>query len=441
MKKSQFIVKQQGFSKDTVLLYSTFTTSMVELSETLYEDIFLNSEYENYSDEVQALFEMGFLIADDTDELKILENLRIKTVEANEDSPTYYIVCPTTGCNARCYYCFEKGAVQKRMDRNTTEAVAKYIYENHDPENLVIQWFGGEPLLEPDTISFIVGYLKDRNVKFTSKIITNGYLLGDKVIDLAVNQWNVRIIQITIDDLHEEYNRIKDYICADVNPFERVMGNIKRCLDARINIRIRINFNPLEYQKAVRTVDYLKARFGDDPNFFVYLAPIDSSDIPSITNEFDESEVHPLIALLDAERDFCSFGNYDNRAEHGSEYDAILRKYYLTPIPTSCYGGCESSLTIDSSGDIFNCHRLLGHKEYASGNVFEGRKKNDIAKFYADPLIRDEQCNNCNLLPICQGGCKYRAFKYGKDHACTSVKGAVKELIKRAAVEINELQF
>lgn len=438
MKRSQFIVKQPGFSEDSVLLYSTFTTSMVELEQKMYDAIFVRLQFDDYPEEVKALSEMGFLISDNVDELAFLESLRVKTLASNNNAPSYYIVCPTTGCNARCYYCFEKGAVQKRMSKETAHAVADYIYKHHDSEHLVIQWFGGEPLLEPDTISYIVDYLKSRGVNFDSKIITNGYLLNDDIVYRAVNQWNVKIIQITIDDLEEEYNRIKDYIYTNVNPFDVVMQNIQRCLYAHINIRIRINFNPLEYQKAVKTVDYLKERFGSDENFFVYLAPIDSTEIPAITGEFVSAEKHPLIALLDAEKDFCSFGNYDKRTEVGSKYDAILRKYYLSPIPTSCYGGCESSLTIDSVGNIFNCHRLLGHEQYSSGNVFSGRVKNEIAQYYANPIV-DDNCNICNLLPICQGGCKYREFKYGKEHACTSVKGAIKELIKRAAVEINEI--
>lgn len=439
MKQSQFIIEQEGSTSGTVLLYSTFSTSMVELENTLYVDIFENHNYINYPDEVAALYEMGFLIDDDYDEKRFLEDLRIKTLSANNSSPSYYIICPTTGCNARCYYCFEKGAIQKRMSKKTAEAVAKYIVANHDEDNLVIQWFGGEPLLEPNTISYIVDFLHENGVSFDSKIITNGYLLTDEVVDLAVKKWNVRIIQITIDALNEEYNNIKNYVYSKGNPFEIVMGNIERCLKREINIRIRINFNPLEYEKTVETVEYLKERFGKNPYFFVYLAPIDSTDIPSITQEFKQNKKHPLIELLDAEKDFCSFGNYDSRMEKESPHDAILKKYYLTPIPTSCYGGCESSLTIDSMGNIFNCHRLLGHEEYASGNVFSGRIVNDISSYYGNPYLKEEECSMCHLLPLCQGGCKYRAFKYGKEHACTTVKGAIKDLIKRAFEEINEL--
>ena len=439
MKKSRFIVSQAGKEPGTILIYSTFSTSLVELEENIYKSIFEESNYAGYPKESAALYNMGFLIDDDYDELAYLELLRCKTLESNKTAPTYYIVCPTTGCNARCYYCFEKGTLQKRMRKETAEAVADYIIANHDKDNLVIQWFGGEPLLEPDTISLIVNKLHDNEVSFDSKIITNGSLLNEEIVKRATKEWNVKIIQVTIDALFEEYNRIKDYMGLNQDPFGLVMSNIQRCLDSGINIRIRNNFNPLENEKAIETANYLRKRFGSNKNFFVYLAPIDSVDIPSITEKFETIDKHPLIQLLDAERGFCSFGNYDSRMKLSSQYEAILKKYYLTPIPTSCYGGCKSSLTIDSSGNIFDCHRLLGHEAYASGNVFDGREDGKIASLFSDPYLHDDECKECNLLPLCQGGCKYRAMTYGKGHACTFVKGAVKELIMRAADEINAL--
>ena len=438
MKPSMFIISQKGENPGTILLYSTFSTSIVELEENVYNAIFCNSDYSRYTDEVAALFEMGFLIDDNKNEAAYLKSLRRVTLESNTSSPTYYIICPTTGCNARCYYCFEKGVVQKRMNKETAKAVADYIVSNHDKSHLVIQWFGGEPLLEPEVISFIANKLHENGVIFDSKIITNGSLLTDEIVTLAKNEWNVKIVQITIDDLYGEYNRIKDYYNLSEDPFELVMSNIQRCLENSIRVRIRINFNPLNNEKAIRTARYLKNRFGTDENFFVYFAPIDSDEIPSITGKFEERSKHPLIQLIDAENSYCSFGNYDLRAEHSSQYDAILKKYYLTPIPTSCYGGCQSSMTIDSSGNIFDCHRLLGHSEYASGNVFTGRVENEVSRYFANVEINDE-CDKCALLPLCQGGCKYRSMTFGKDHSCTFIKGAVSELIKRAVGEINEL--
>lgn len=441
MKKSQFIVEQKGATDNTTLLYSTFSTSLVEIENKIYDGIFIKKMYDEFPSETIVLKNMGFLIDDETNELEQLRQLRIKTIEANKENPSYYIICPTTGCNARCYYCFENGAIQKRMDKKTAEAVLKYIIDNHDPDNLVIQWFGGEPLLEPNTISYICDGLKKNNVKFDSKIITNGYLLTDEIVFRAVHDWNVKIIQITIDGLGDKYNQIKNYVYNNVDPFNIVMGNIKRCLDFGINIRIRINFNPLESDSAINTANYMWDCFGNYDNFFVYFAPIDSADskIPSITNEFIEKEKHPLIQLLEAQ-EHCSFGNYNSKENMSiKSVEGIINKYYLNPIPTSCYGGCQSSLTVDSLGNIYACHRYLGREEFSSGNVFTGREDNEFSLKFSNPEIIEQECNVCNLLPICQGGCKYRAYEFGRNHSCTIVKGAVKELIKRAASEINEL--
>ena len=436
-KLSQFIVNRE--KKDTVLLYSTLTTSLIEIEKKIYNDIFIEQEFDKYLEETKALYNMGFIIDADYDELEFLKTIREQAIAANNSSPTYYIIAPTTDCNARCYYCFEKGAEKCTMTSEIATAVAKYIIANHDEENLIIQWFGGEPLLETETITLVSKLMKDNDIKFKSKIITNGYLLTEDVINKALKEWNVETVQITIDDLAENYNKIKNYIYDDTDAFSVVMANIEKGLEIGLKIRIRINFNPAKYKQTIDIVKYLKEKFSYNKNFFMYLAPIDSDskNIPSITEKFETEEKHPIIALLDAEEKYCGLGNFDinNIDEDEDKRTAILRKYYLTPIPTSCYGGCESAVTIDALGDIYVCHRLLGRKEYASGNVFTGKEYNDVYMHYSNTEITEECCN-CNLLPICQGGCKHRAFKYGKERACISIKGAINQLIERVANEL-----
>lgn len=441
-KISQFYIAQPGFENNEILLYSTLTTAMIELENDIYTDIFEKLLFDKYPDLTQELLALGFLIAHDFVETEYLEDIRKTAVITNSGAPTYYMITPTMDCNARCYYCFEHGAHHEKMNLEVANALADYIIANRDPDHLLIQWFGGEPLLEPDIIDVISKKLIDSRVTFAAKITTNGYLLTPEIIQKAKNEWNVQVIQITIDDIGENYNKIKNYIYKDdKNPFQKVIANIHKALDEGMRIRIRINFNPIEYEKTIFTVRFLNEEYSGKTNLHVYLAPIDSESkqIPPITGEFSDLHKHPIIALLDAEEGFCSFGNYKSGTEIMSDIgEDILQKYYLNPIPTSCYGGCESSLNIDSRGDFYVCHRLFGRKEFSSGNVFEGRMNNEIAMSYKNPVLLYEKCNQCELLPICQGGCKYRAFKYGKSHMCTPVKGAVKELIKRAALEMKE---
>jgi len=59
---------------------------------------------------------------------------------------TSYTILPTTGCNARCYYCFEHGSKVMTMTRETAGEVVRFITEHCGPKKTVaIMWFGGEP--------------------------------------------------------------------------------------------------------------------------------------------------------------------------------------------------------------------------------------------------------------------------------------------------------
>ena len=50
-----------------------------------------------------------------------------------------------------------------------------------------------------------------------------------------------------------------------------------------------------------------------------------------------------------------------------------------------------------------------------------------------DPLL-DEKCHNCELFPICNGGCPYKrlenVFANEKYDTCHIAKGRIKEFLK-----------
>lgn len=66
MKPSKFNIAQpfQG----NILLYNTYSTSMLELELELYNNIFVNNN-NSFKYEIDRLFSMGFLIDDSLDEL------------------------------------------------------------------------------------------------------------------------------------------------------------------------------------------------------------------------------------------------------------------------------------------------------------------------------------------------------------------------------------
>lgn len=103
----------------------------------------------------------------------------------------------------------------------------------------------------------------------------------------------------------------------------------------------------------------------------------------------------------------------------------------MYPSPTNCYASCPSVFAIDSKGDLYKCHRVLGKgQKYSSGNVKTGIEKNEIYKFFCNTDLVYEECKDCKLLPVCQGGCKINAYIYKDEHACSPIKAIFPELIE-----------
>lgn len=290
LQASKFNVSQPY--KGKILLYNTFSTSMVVVETNVYEKIFVKRKYLDYPQITDGLQEMGFLIEANDDEQEMLRELRQTVIDNNSQKIANIIIAPTMECNAHCFYCFENGYRTGVMTQNTADALVEHLCKQWNGKQLGITWFGGEPLLAKDTIDYISAKLKKRNVRFVSQITTNGSLLDFEVIACAINDWNVDKIQITVDAIGDEYNQIKRYSPPMKNAFPIVMRNIENALRAGLKLRIRINFNPLEKEKAASTMEYLSQRFRGYSNIKIYFAPIDAPEcvVKNIGNDFSTLE-------------------------------------------------------------------------------------------------------------------------------------------------------
>ena len=91
-------------------------------------------------------------------------------------------------CNLRCEYCFAStgdfGVGRKLMDFETGKMAIDFLLEkSEDRQNLELDFFGGEPLMNFDVVKQIVEYArgkeKEYNKNFRFTITTNGMLLDN----------------------------------------------------------------------------------------------------------------------------------------------------------------------------------------------------------------------------------------------------------------------
>lgn len=443
MKVSRFNIVNK--LDDNILLYNTFSTSLVELEPAIYNGIFVDHKFSDYA-ETKELYRMGYLINDDFDELALMEELRQDVINNSGDKIANIIIAPTLECNAHCFYCFEKGFRKGIMSRETADKLIDFLAMNWNGDKLGITWFGGEPLLGRDIIDYIVDGLIKNNISYASKITTNGSLLNEYTINLIKKKWNVDKIQVTIDAVGDEYNRIKCYDSSIDNPFSIVMENIELALKEGLKIKIRINFDPEKQDIALDTFNYLTNQFKGSKHIKIYFAPIDEDNeqVKNISNCFDGYKEHPYISLIKFGRKNGLYRGFPDMEDTEDETESLadkglLKKLKIYPSVTNCYASCPNVYSIDPSGRIYKCHRVLGQEKFASGDIFSGIEKNDAYQFFCNTNMTYEECKKCAILPICQGGCKVNAKLYSGTAACAPSKAIINDLILLYKQDLDKL--
>ena len=122
------------------------------------------------------------------------ENMLISGVHTTSNHPGEITYQLTEACNLACTYCYQIAKTPKRMSWEVAKRITDYIFELSETDNpspinkntpwLIIDFIGGEPLLETELMSKICHYFVDTAIEknhrfalnFTISISSNGTL-------------------------------------------------------------------------------------------------------------------------------------------------------------------------------------------------------------------------------------------------------------------------
>ena len=271
MEISKYYLSVDALDGKHKILYSTLTTSLVKLSNEKYKSFFVENDF---SDEatLKMLLDNGFIV----ENIKYQEEL-LATIYKNEmiNRTPVVKIFSTNKCNAKCYYCFESGIKFIDMSPKIATQTAKFIKSFYDKNELQINWFGGEPLLNFDVISQITTDLVSDGYNLTTHITTNGSLITQEYIDFFLVNYSKVSFQVTIDEIGEAYYKVKQYDNLGVNEaYSTIIHNTKMLLDNGVSTRIRINFHKKKLERAKIVFETLKEVFKDYEDLVIYLAPL-----------------------------------------------------------------------------------------------------------------------------------------------------------------------
>lgn len=357
---------------DGVLLYHTLTCCMVLLT---------NEEASSLTTQ-QELIDNWFLVLKGHDDRKLCQQIRqmAQLFKPSAKTITGYTILPTTGCNARCFYCYEKGTTPITMTTETASKVVQYILAHHGEEKVSLSWFGGEPLYNVQVIDQICSELKEHGVIFKSKMTSNGYLFDAEMVQRAKDLWQLKNVQITLDGREKTYNLVKRYIYENVNAFERVLKNIELLTAADIHVQIRLNVDKHNIEEMLLLLPLLHERFGDNKQLSVYSHELFGERTPEDNAVLYEQRMK--LEQLIAE---CG---YKRRRE--LQKDIKLNH---------CMADNDNNVIISPAGFLGKCEHYIDREFF--GHIDSEEKDVETLRKFKERPEETEACTTCPYYPQC----------------------------------------
>ncbi|MDE7312358.1 MAG: radical SAM protein [Eubacterium sp.] len=389
-------------SEKGYLIYNCLYNSLSRINEEEYAQ-YLNL---NMAEEklLHAFIEQGIVVRKEIDELQAYHTYTFLASKYMKPKPNI-TVTPTMECNARCFYCYEEGIRYGRMDENCAEKIIEFIKKMDLSRGIQLTWFGGEPLLNQEWMDYFTSCLKKEEIVFSAFMISNGSKIDDEVILKMKQEWNIDSIQITFDGSCEEYARRKNYTDQDQNIYYRMLQTIKKLSNAGISVQIRLNIDRDNAGSILELVNDLQQVFYKNTNVSYY-----PSFLTGRKDALSEREKIDLIKqILEIDKNKLPVNSY----------------LYRIPKTTACFYYQRGAYSVDINGDVFICERMLGHHDYALGNV-KDKMEPDLEE--RELSGRREECQKCVFLPKCQGGC-HDALIHG-DTSCFIDKYIIKAYLE-----------
>ncbi|MDE7093697.1 MAG: thioether cross-link-forming SCIFF peptide maturase [Oscillospiraceae bacterium] len=321
-------------------------------------------------------------------------------------------------CNLRCQYCFAStgdfGTGRKLMPVEIGKKAIDFLLEkSENREQLELDFFGGEPLMNFDVVKQVVLYAREQEKKYNKHfrftITTNGMLLNDDNINF-INQEMSNVV-LSIDGRK----------C--VNDKMRPTPNGKGSYDV-----ILPKFKKLVAQRDKNLDYYVRGTFTKYNLDF-------SDDVFSLYQAgFDQISVEPVVA--DKKYDYAIteedlpaiFAEYEKLAQRLLEQDRTGKHFNFFhfmidlnagPCAIKRLKGCgcgNEYVAITPDGDIYPCHQFVGIEEYKMGNLEDNTFDLDMKeKFAQSHIYNKSKCRDCWAKFYCSGGCNANNYQYQGD--------------------------
>jgi len=320
-------------------------------------------------------------------------------------------------CNLKCKYCFagegNYHGERAQMSLEVGQKAIDFVIDNSgNRKNLEIDFFGGEPLLNLDTVKGIVNYAREREKTcgkhFRFTLTTNGVLLGDEEMEYLNSTMDNIVLSLDgRKDVHDHMRTRKD----GSGTYDAVVPKFRRMAAKRGNrdyyVRGTFTANNLDFSEDVLHM----AELGFDQLSVEPVVLPDGSGLeirkehlPTLFREYEK--LADELLRLRREGRSVNFFHFMIDLEGGPCVAKRLR---------GCGSGTEY-LAVTPQGDLYPCHQFAGIPEFRLGDIYTGINRPDITDtFKRINVYTKNACRECWARFYCSGGCAANAWNFQKD--------------------------
>ncbi len=319
-------------------------------------------------------------------------------------------------CNLRCGYCFagtgDFGHDRGLMPKEVGERAVDFIIENSGGRrHCELDFFGGEPLLNMNTVRHVVSYVRKReaeaNKEFKLTLTTNAMLLTDDIIEY-LNDNNISLV-LSLDGRQEVHDKMRPRVDGS-GSYDKVLKRCKQVAHSRgdQNYYLRGTFTAYNLDFAADVLSMADQGFSQ-----LSVEPVVAKDVDYALSEEHFPVLFRQYELLAEE--------YLNRKLAGKGFDFFHFNLDLSngPCVAKRLSGCGAGheyFAVTPEGDLYPCHQFVGRDEYKLGNIFEGIKKTELpATFRQAHVLNKPTCRECWARFYCSGGCHANADLFHHD--------------------------
>lgn len=377
-----------------------------------------------------------------------LNSEAVKTMTGVRDDTLYKLALNVTNvCNLNCRYCYAEGGSyasnESLMDTATAKMAIDLFYSKYERIE-VIQFFGGEPLLNEPVIRFVCQYITEMYAD--GKInripifgaVTNGTIYSDELAD-TIAKYKITLT-ISIDGAKEVHDNMRVHKNGD-GSFDKIVENIKKYGEHSINIGgVESTYNASHVKHGYSVIDTVKFIKDELDIFSVHIVPV-SSEEPT------DYSLNDRDSFVDSVKEIFS-EKINNKKSY--EYAFVSRIVNLLKSKTANKYICEAGLSnfsVSAKGDIYPCFLFTDLQHFKMGNVYDGIGVFDSPEFVGlrESFLKFskfeyEKCKNCFNNRVCSGCLGTNFFNCGDvfstpDEDCEMRKA----LTEKVLIELSNL--